>query len=118
MRDEMAIGDLALFYHSNAKPPGVAGIAKVASRPYPDALALDKKSEYYDPSSSEENPRWMLVDFAFVEEFKELLSLEELKEEGSLSDMLILRKGNRLSITPVEEKHFKMICKLANFKSK
>ena len=109
MRDEMKKGDLVLIYHSNAKPPGVAGIGVVSKEAFPDHFAWDKKSKYYDPKSSKENPRWMMVEIRFKKKFKEVLSLSELKETRGLEDMLILRKGNRLSITPVEKKHFEQI---------
>lgn len=112
MRDKMEIGDLAFFYHSNCKPPGVVGVVKVASRPYPDHTAWDSSAKYYDPKSSEENPRWMMVDFEFVEKFPTIIPLHTLKTVPELEDMLILRKGSRLSITPVEKSHFEEILKL------
>lgn len=118
MRDGMAIGDLALFYHSNAKPPGVAGIAKVASKCYPDPTQFDAKSKYYDPKSKEDNPRWLLVDFEFVCEMPTYVSLEDLKAEaeGKLEGMMVVKKGTRLSITPVEKKHFTAVCKMGGLK--
>ena len=109
MRDEMKKGDLVLIYHSNAKPPGIAGIGVVSKEAFPDHFAWDKKSKYYDPKSSIENPRWMMVEIKFKKKFKEILSLSELKETKGLEEMLILRKGNRLSITPVEKQHFEQI---------
>ena len=118
MRDEMSVGDLALFYHSNTKVPGVVGITEVASECYPDPTQFDKKAKYYDPKSKEENPRWLLVDFTFITEFDEVVSLTEMKEDAKLEGMLTLRKGNRLSITPVEGKHFRRICKLAGWNPK
>ena len=114
---DMKVGDLALFYHSNAKPPGIAGIAKVASAPYPDPTQFDKKSEYFDPAATEEKPRWYLVDFEHVATFKELLPLEALKSDTILSEMLVCQKGTRLSITPVEKKHFARVLKLAEVKA-
>jgi predicted RNA-binding protein with PUA-like domain len=112
MRDEMKQGDLAIFYHSNTKVPGAVGVAKVVSEPYPDPTQWDKKAKYYDPKSSEDNPRWVVVDFAFESEFAEIVSLADMKADPKLEGMRILQKGNRLSITPVEAKHFKRICKL------
>lgn len=109
MRDEMKKGDLVLIYHSNAKPPGIAGIGVVSKEAFPDHFAWDKKSKYYDPKSTKENPRWMMVEIKFKKKFNEILSLSELKETKGLEEMLILRKGNRLSITPVEKKHFEQI---------
>ena len=113
MWKEMKPGDLALFYHSNAKPPGIAGIAKVAGAPYPDVTQFDPKSEYFDPKSSVENPRWWLVDFEFVGRFPEILTLEILKADPVLTEMMVCQRGTRLSITPVDPLHYKRACKLA-----
>ena len=112
MRDEMKKGDMVLIYHSNAKPPGVAGIGVVSKEAFPDHFAWDKKSKYFDPKSTKENPRWMMVEIKFKKKFKELISLSEIKETKGLEDMLILKKGNRLSITPVEKKHFDRIIEM------
>lgn len=116
MWKDMKVGDLALFYHSNAKPPGVAGVAKVATEPYPDPTQFDKKSEYFDPGAKKENPRWWLVDFEFVAKFSELLPLDAIKADPVLSEMVVAQKGTRLSITPVEKIHFTRVCKLAGCK--
>ncbi|MBX7149593.1 EVE domain-containing protein [bacterium] len=113
MRDEMKKGDLALFYHSNAEPPGVAGIARVCKETHPDKTAFDERSKYFDDSSSPDNPRWFLVDFEFVKKFDSLIPLEELKMHPSLSGMLLLKRGQRLSVQPVDKKHFEIIEKLA-----
>lgn len=110
---DMKVGDLALFYHSNAKPPGIAGVAKVASAAYPDPTQFDPRSEYHDPAATEEKPRWYLVDFEHVATFAELLPLETLKADKILSEMLVCQKGTRLSITPVEKKHFARALKMA-----
>lgn len=118
MRDEMKEGDLALFYHSNCAQPGVVGIARVCSCSYPDPTQFDKRSNYYDEKSSKENPRWVLVDFEYVAEFPEEVSLAAMKEDPRLEGMWILRRGNRLSITPVEAKHFRRICKLGGWDPK
>lgn len=112
MRDEMNIGDLILFYHSSCEIPGVAGIAKVSSKPYPDSTQFDKKSEYYDPKSTQENPRWFLVDVTFEENLDQHVSLEELKKHKKLSEMRLLQRGNRLSILPVTREEFEFIKKL------
>jgi len=114
MRDEMKVGDQVLFYHSNTKPPGVAGVMEVSSEPYPDPLQFKKQSKYYDNKSSEEKPRWILIDVKFVEKFKNYISLDELKKEAKLSDMKILQKGNRLSITPITKSEFNHIKKMGN----
>jgi predicted RNA-binding protein with PUA-like domain len=112
MRDDMRIGDLCLFYHSSCKVTGVYGIAKVASAPYPDPSQFDKKSDYFDPKATEENPIWFLVDIAFVKKFKYPIDSVGMKKDPELSDML-LWKIPRLSIQSVAEKHFKYIEKLA-----
>ncbi|MEM1083469.1 MAG: EVE domain-containing protein [Verrucomicrobiota bacterium] len=113
MRDEMEIGDLALFYHSNAKPPGVVGLTKVCSEPYPDDLQFDKKSKYYDPKSNPDDPRWQMVDMEFVEKFDEMVTLDQLKAEKALDGLLVTQRGTRLSITPVTKRHFDKICRMA-----
>jgi predicted RNA-binding protein with PUA-like domain len=114
MRDEMKIGDLVFIYHSNAEPSGIAGIAKVTREAYPDHTALDKTSEYFDPKSTMENPRWCMVDVTYVEKFKSFLTLNELRQHPEISEMLILKKGNRLSITPLQKKHFDYLCRIGN----
>ncbi len=113
MWKNMTIGDLALFYHSNAKPPGIVGVARVASEPYPDKTQYDPSSEYFDPKATPEKPRWWLVDFSFVAKFPEMLTLDALKSYPNLSDMLVCQRGTRLSITPVESKHYQRVCRLA-----
>ena len=116
MWKEMKPGDLALFYHSNAKPPGVTGIARVVRIPYPDPTQFDAKSEYHDPKSKPENPRWWLTDFEFVGKFPEMLTLEAIKADPVLSEMMVCHRGTRLSINPVDPLHFKRACKLAGWK--
>jgi len=111
MRDEMKPGDLVLFYHSNTQPPGVAGIAEVASAPYPDATAFDRRSKYFDPKSDPNEPRWVLVDIRYKADLKRLVSLEEMKSMPELSNLRVLQRGNRLSITPVAKAEFEAIRK-------
>ena len=111
MRDDMRIGDLILFYHSNTNPPGVAGIAQVASKPYPDPTAFDKKSKYYDPKSDPKNPRWILVDVRFKADIVRQVSLEEMKSMPELVNMRALQRGNRLSIMPTTRSEFQAIKK-------
>lgn len=113
LRGDIKKGDMVLFYHSNCKPPGIAGVAKVVKEGYPDYTAWDSQSKYFDPGSTPDNPRWFMVDIQFVKKFPRYLSLDDLKQERQLQDLLILRKGNRLSVTPVTEKQFKVISKLA-----
>ncbi|MBT3584657.1 MAG: EVE domain-containing protein [Halobacteriovoraceae bacterium] len=112
MRDDMKKGDKVLFYHSNCKVPGIVGIAEVSKEAYPDHTAFDKKSKYFDPKSKKESPRWMMVEVKFKKKFKETISLNFLKDVSGLDDMVLLRKGNRLSIMPVSEKEFKIITNL------
>jgi len=111
MRDEMKVGDQVLFYHSNAKPPGVAGVAEIASGPYADPTAFDKKSDYYDPKSVPENPRWVLVDIKYKADLKRLVPLDEIKRIPECSQMRLIQRGNRLSITPVSASEFRAIQK-------
>jgi predicted RNA-binding protein with PUA-like domain len=100
MRDAMRRGDGVLFYHSSCPEPGVAGLAEVASAPYPDATQFDASSKYHDPKATREQPRWMNVDVRVVRKTR-LVSLDELRAHPELADMIVLRRGNRLSITPV-----------------
>ncbi len=114
MRDEMQEGDLILFYHSSCEVPGVAGIARVSSKPYPDSTQFDSKSEYFDPKATKEEPRWFLVDVSFEEDLKTHVSLEQLKTFDELKEMRLLQRGNRLSILPVTREEFMFIKKLGN----
>lgn len=108
----MALGDRVLFYHSSCEPPGVAGLARVARTAYPDPTAFDPKSPYHDPKSTPEAPRWFMVDVEFVEKFPTFVALPELRETPGLEDMLLLRRGMRLSVQPVSRKQFDRIVKL------
>ena len=110
MRDHMRVGDGVLFYHSSCPQPGIAGIAEVASTAYPDASQFNAKSEYYDAASKREAPRWMLVVVKLVEKTP-LLPLDEMREIPALADMATLRRGNRLSITPVTAAEWKAVLK-------
>jgi predicted RNA-binding protein with PUA-like domain len=109
MRDGMKIGDLVLFYHSSSEPTGIYGIAKVVSKPHADETQFDKKDDHYDPKAKKENPTWICVDIAFVEKFKEPISLGELRGDPNLKGMEVLKQGQRLSVMPVSEKHFKYL---------
>ena len=115
---EMAEGDLVIFYHSNAKPKGAVGVAKISREAYPDPTQFDRKSKYYDPKSDPEDPRWSLVDVSFVERFRDVLTLQSLKEDAALDGMVVTQKGSRLSVQPVEKKHFKRVLSLAGAKTK
>ena len=112
LRDDMKVGDLVLYHHSSAKPPGVAGIAKVCREGYPDHTAFEKKSSYFDPNSDPEDPRWIMVDVEFVEKFHEVVSLDTMKNDPKLEGMLVIRRGQRLSVMPVEKAHFDHVVKL------
>jgi predicted RNA-binding protein with PUA-like domain len=111
MRDQMKLGDEVLFYHSNAEPPGVVGIARVVREGYPDHTARDPNSKYYDPKASEEDPRWFMVDVEFVEKFDEIVSLDTLKSTPGLENMLVTKKS-RLSVQPVTEREFEIVRRL------
>lgn len=113
LRDEIKTGDLAFFYHSSCTPPGIAGIVEVVKNGYPDHTAWDLRSDHYDPKSTPENPRWYMVDVKLVKKFPYLLTLDDIKKHPNLKNMLINRKGNRLSITPVTADEWKVITKLA-----
>jgi len=115
MRDEMKVGDGVLFYHSNAKPPGVAGLASVAKAGYPDPFAFDKKSRYHDPRSDPQNPVWYLVDISFEEAFPAVVGLEEIKATPELGEMVLLKRA-RLSVQPVSKKAFQLIRKMGRRK--
>jgi predicted RNA-binding protein with PUA-like domain len=109
MRDGMRVGDGVFFYHSNCAEPGVVGVAEVASDAYPDPSQFDPKSKYFDPGSSRDNPRWMLVDVKFVRKLKRTITLDELKNDPKLEGMPLLRKGNRLSVMPVDAVHWRYL---------
>jgi predicted RNA-binding protein with PUA-like domain len=110
MRDEMRVGDGVLFYHSSCPEPGIAGLAKVASGAHPDESQFDRKSPYFDPKATRDAPRWMLVDVKLDRKTR-LMPLSEMREHKQLANMLTLRRGNRLSITPVTEAEWKFIVK-------
>jgi predicted RNA-binding protein with PUA-like domain len=110
MRDTMRIGDGVLFYHSSCEVPGIYGLAEVSSKPYPDDSQFQKKSPYYDPKAKKEEPRWMLVDVKLVKKTRPM-PLEEMRSCPELAGMLTLKKGNRLSITPVTPAEWNFITK-------
>lgn len=111
MRDGMRVGDGVLFYHSSCAEPGIVGIARVASDAYPDPTQFDRKSPYSDAASKREEPRWLLVDVQVLRKIP-TITLPELRARPELAEMLVLRKGNRLSITPVEPRHWRIILKM------
>ena len=108
MRDAMRVGDGVLFYHSSCAQPGIVGLAQVASAAYPDPTQFDPASPYFDPTSTREAPRWLLVDVQVLKKTRNL-TLPELRADPALTDMLLLKRGNRLSITPVAPAHWRHI---------
>ena len=112
MMKDMQVGDQILFYHSNTKPPGIAGLAKVSQAARPDPTQFNKKSEYYDAKSTKENPRWYCVEVQFKKKFKNYIPLDEIRKVKGLEKMLLIKKGQRLSIQPVTEKEFNILCQL------
>jgi predicted RNA-binding protein with PUA-like domain len=113
----MAEGDLVLFYHSNAEPPAVVGIAEVVRTAYPDATQFDKTSHHYDPASVPSAPRWEMVDIRYRERFTTGLSLDRLRQDPKLKGMVLLRKGSRLSVQPVTAAEWAVVLKLAGSKT-
>lgn len=115
LRDQFAVGDLAFMYHSSCDIPGVVGVMKVVSKGYPDATVFDRKHAHYDPESDPKAPRWYMVDVRLEQRFSRVISLDELRRhaDGKLRDLLILKRGNRLSITPVSAAEWRFIGSLA-----
>jgi len=116
MRDNMALGDFVLFYHSNCKPPHVAGVAKVCKEGYHDFTAQDVHSKYFDPKATPDNPRWIMVD---IEPISALVAigLPDLRANGDLEGMPLLQRGQRLSVQPVSEEHFRIVCSMGGMDS-
>jgi predicted RNA-binding protein with PUA-like domain len=114
----MRNGDLVLFYHSSTEPPGVAGIARVCREAYPDHTQFDPKHDHYDAKSKRDAPRWDMVDVEFVEKLPELVSLTQLKADPKLATMLVVKRGMRLSVQPVERAHFAHVLKLGRAKTR
>jgi len=112
----MRVGDQALFYHSNATPPGVAGVMKIARLAYPDDTQFDPKSPYFDPKSPKDAPRWDRVDVAFVKKLAHFVPLDTLKADPALEGMLVIRRGMRLSVQPVDKAHFEHVLALGRKK--
>jgi len=112
IRDEMSKGDQALFYHSSCEVPGVAGIVRIMSDAYPDPTAFDPEDKHYDPKSDPDDPRWLLRDVKLVRKLSRVIPLAEMRKERKLAGMQLLKKGNRLSITPVTRKEWDHILSL------
>lgn len=118
MRDAMKIGDLVLFYHSNCKPPHVAGVARVCKEGYPDHTSWDTTSNYHDPKSTPDSPRWFMVDIEPVIELSSIVSLQSVRDNPACENMLLIRRGQRLSIQPVEDTDFDAILSMAGMTRK
>jgi predicted RNA-binding protein with PUA-like domain len=116
MRDEMKVGDLILYYHSNTKPPGVAGVARVVKEGYPDPTQFDPKDSHFDPKSQEDNPRWFVVDIQAMAALKSYVSLDDIKANGKLADMAVVQRGQRLSVQPVAAAHFREVLRMGGLK--
>jgi predicted RNA-binding protein with PUA-like domain len=112
MRDEMQVGDGVLFYASNAEPSGVTGLARIARAGYPDPFAFKKGHKYFDPDSDRSAPTWYTVDVAFEEKFPETIALDTLKSTKGLEQMVVTKKGSRLSIQPVTKAEFDIVVRL------
>jgi predicted RNA-binding protein with PUA-like domain len=117
MRDDMKLGDLVLFYHSNCKPPHVAGVARVCKEGYPDHTAQDPTSNYFDAKATPENPRWIMVDIEHVQGMPELVSLPDMRANAELEGMLLLQRFMRLSVQSVSKKNFKIVCHMGGLSS-
>ncbi len=113
LRDEVAVGDQVLFYHSNTKPPHAAGIAEVVREGYPDHTSWDPTEKYYDEKSSPENPRWYMVDVRAVRWLERPVSLQEMKDNPALAQMKLVQRGNRLSVFEIEEEQFEEVLRMA-----
>lgn len=109
MRDDMSIGDKAFFYHSSCKVPGIVGLMEIASETYTDHTAFDPNEHYYDAKSNPDKPTWIMVDVKFIAKLDNPITLQALRQHPQLSGMRLLQKGNRLSITPLEKKHWEFI---------
>ena len=116
MRDDMKVGDLGFIYHSSCEVPGIAGVARISSAAKADPTQFDPKSEYYDKGSKKEDPRWLLIDMTWEADFSKFVTLDDLRGEPRLADLITLRRGNRLSITPVTKHDFDLICKMGGMK--
>ncbi len=112
MRDGMRVGDSVFFYHSSCAEPGIAGLATVASPSYPDPTQFDPGSDYFDPTSAKDNPRWFLVDIEFKRKLKRVITLTELKTHSELEGFSLMQRGNRLSVLPVTPAQWKFILTL------
>lgn len=116
MRDDMKIGDLVLYYHSNTEPPSAVGLCKVVKEAYPDFTAFDYTEDHYDPKSDPKNPRWFMMDIKLIKKFKNIVSLADMKNNPKLSEMKLVQRGNRLSVMPVTKKELNEVVKMSGTK--
>ncbi|MDG1051659.1 MAG: EVE domain-containing protein [Planctomycetota bacterium] len=116
MRDEMKVGDLVLYYHSNTKPPGVVGVARVVKEGYTDPTQFDPNDSHFDPKSQEDNPRWFVVDIQAVAALKAYVSLDDIKANPKLAEMAVVQRGQRLSVQPVAAAHFREVLRMGGLK--
>lgn len=112
MRDAMREGDWVFFYHSSADPSGIAGLARIIGKPYPDPTQFDAKSDYFEPRATTEKPVWFLIDVAFEKKIEPILPLDQIRADPALAGMLLLKRGQRLSIQPVAPEHARHILRL------
>jgi len=112
MRDDMKMGDLAFFYHSNCEEPGIVGLMEIVREAYPDFTAFDPTNKHFDPSSQSNNPRWFMVDVRYIKTLSRTITLRELKQQDELNDLALVRRGNRLSIMPVSQSQWNFILSL------
>lgn len=117
MRDDMKVGDLVLFYHSNCKPPHVAGVAQVCKEGYPDFSAWDEESNYFDPKTNSDEPTWMMVDIEPVATLSAAVELPEMRANPALEGMALLQRFQRLSVQPVGENHFTEVCRMGRLEA-
>jgi predicted RNA-binding protein with PUA-like domain len=108
-RDNFAVGDRAFFYHSNTKEIGIVGEMEVVSEAYPDPTQFDANNSHFDPKSTTDNPRWLLVDVQFVKKFPRTITLQELKNDPAFTDLTLVKKGNRLSVMPITKQHYQQL---------
>ena len=118
MRDEMRVGDYAVFCHSSADPAGAAGVAEIVGPARPDATALDPDNDHYDSKATVDDPIWLLVDVGFVAKFPRFVALDAMKAEKRLATAMVLAKGSRLSVQPLSPEHFAVICELGGWRPK
>lgn len=116
IRDEMKIGDKVIFYHSNSNPPSAVGICEVVKEAYPDFTAFDFKSDYFDPKSKKDSPIWLMVDIKLTEKFMNEVGLPEIKMNKKLQNMLLVKRGNRLSVMPIKKEEFNEILKMGSIR--